>query len=185
MSQANYSALLEARPGPGNARTARWVCLHCPLAVTVSVLALFLAASTKGDSVTSTVEFSHTNLLAYHNDRGEVASVASRSDWQKRRAEILRGMQAIMGSLPGKEKRCPLDVRIEEEADCGGYVRRLLTYSSEPGGRVPAYLLIPRTALHSKKKYPAVLALHPTDMEFGYRVVVEELRGNYRAYGRD
>ena len=185
MSQANYSALLEARPGAGNPRTARWLCLHCPLAVTVSVLALFLAASTKGDSVTSTVEFSHTNLLAYHNDRGEVASVASRSDWQKRRAEILRGMQAIMGSLPGKEKRCPLEVRIEEEADCGGYIRRLLTYSSEPGGRVPAYLLIPRTALRSKKKYPAVLALHPTDMEFGYRVVVEQLRGNYRAYGRD
>src|SRR5207253_2645558 len=102
MSLANCSGSPKARPGAGNARTARWVRLHCPLAVTVSVLALFLAASTKGDSVTSPVGFSHTNLLAYHNDRGEVATVASRSDWQKRRTEILRGMQSIMGPLPGK-----------------------------------------------------------------------------------
>ena len=35
------------------------------------------------------------------------------------------------------------------------------------------------------KKLPAVLALHPTDMEYGYRVVAEQLRANYRAYGRD
>ena len=30
-----------------------------------------------------------------------------------------------------------------------------------------------------------MLALHPTDMEYGCRVVVEQLRANYRAYGSD
>ncbi len=30
-----------------------------------------------------------------------------------------------------------------------------------------------------------MLALHPTDMEYGHRVVAEQLRANYRAYGRD
>ena len=55
-------------------------------------------------------------------------------------AEILRGMQAVMGTLPGGEKRCPLDMKVEEEVDCGTYVRRLITYASEPGARVPAYL---------------------------------------------
>ena len=52
-----------------------------------------------------------------------------------------------MGKLPGKEKRCPLDVKVEEEVDCGTYVRRLITYASEPGCRVPAYLLIPKDVL--------------------------------------
>ena len=61
----------------------------------------------------------------------------------------------------------------------------LITYASEPGSRVPAYLLIPKAALDGKKKLPAILALHPTDMEYGHRVVVEQLRANYRAYGRD
>jgi len=93
-------------------------------------------------------------------------------------------MTEVMGPLPGR-KRCPLDLRIEQETDCGSYVRRAITYAAEPGSRVPAYLLIPKEALTAKKKFPAVLALHPTDMEYGHRVVVEQLRANYRAYGRD
>ena len=128
---------------------------------------------------------SSTNLLLFHNRKGEVEPVKTKSDWQKRRSEILKGMQEVMGPLPGKEKRCSLDVKIEEEADCGAYIRQRITYASEPGSRVPAFLLIPKEALGSKKKYPAVLALHPTDMEYGYRVAVEQLRDNYRAYGRD
>ena len=111
--------------------------------------------------------------------------VKSKADWKQRRAEILRGMTEVMGPLPGREKRCPLDVHVEQETDCGAYMRRLITYAAEPGSRVPAYLLIPKEALSAKKKFPAILALHPTDMEYGHRVVVEQLRANYRAYGRD
>src|SRR6266545_4175296 len=59
-------------------------------------------------------------------------------------------MREVMGPLPREEKRCPLDVKTEEEADCGDYVRRYLTYASEPGSRVPAYLLIPNSALNKK-----------------------------------
>jgi dienelactone hydrolase len=126
-----------------------------------------------------------TNLLVFHSRTGTVLPVISKADWQKRRAEILRGMTEVMGPLPGKAKRCPLDVRIEQETDCGSYVRRLITYAAEPGSRVPAYLLISKEALSGQKKFPAILALHPTDMEYGHRVVVEQLRANYRAYGRD
>ena len=31
--------------------------------------------------------------------------------------------------------------------DCGKYLRRLISYASEPGSRVPAYLLVPKAAL--------------------------------------
>ena len=126
-----------------------------------------------------------TNLLVFHASDGAVQPVHSIADWQKRRAEIIRGMEAIMGPLPGKEKWCALDPKIEKETDEGKYVQRLLTYASEPGSRVPAYLLIPKAALESKTRFPAVLALHPTDMEYGHRVVVEAMRAHYRAYGRD
>ena len=40
---------------------------------------------------------------------------------KRRRAEILRGMQEVMGPLPGREKRCALDLRVEAETDCGSY----------------------------------------------------------------
>ena len=126
-----------------------------------------------------------TNLLVFHNRSGVEAPVKSKADWQHRRAEIVRGMETVMGPLPGRDKRCPLDMQIEQETDCGAYVRRSITYAAEPGSPVPAYLLIPKAALRSKKKLPAMLALHPTDMKYGHRVVAEELRANYRAYGRD
>jgi hypothetical protein len=51
--------------------------------------------------------------------------VKSPADWQQRRAEIVRGMERVMGVLPGNEKRCALDSKVEEETDCGSYVRRL------------------------------------------------------------
>jgi dienelactone hydrolase len=126
-----------------------------------------------------------TNLLVFHDRTGAVVPVKSKADWQQRRAEILRGMTEVMGPLPGREKRCPLNVQIEQETNCGSYVRQSITYAAEPGSRVPACLLIPKAALRKNKKFPAVLALHPTDMEYGYRVVAEQLRANYRAYGSD
>src|SRR5688572_11137439 len=81
-------------------------------------------------------------------------------------------MGMVMGKLPGKDKVCDLDLKVEEEVDCDTYVRRLVTYASEPGSRVPAYLLIPKALLKDKKKAPAVLCLHGTDNEVGHGTVV-------------
>jgi dienelactone hydrolase len=114
---------------------------------------------------------SRTNLLLYHTPAGEVLPVKNAADWQKRRAEILAGTQRIMGPLPGVEKRCPLDSRVTEEVDCGDYVRRSVSYASEPGSRVPAYLLVPKRVLAESIKAPAVLALHQTHSA-GQKVVV-------------
>ena len=126
-----------------------------------------------------------TNLLVFHDRNGEVRPVKTKSDWLKRRAEIRRGFESIAGALPGREKRCQLDVRVEATTNCGSYERRLISYQSEPGSRVPAYLCIPTAALESRKKFPAILCLHPTDMQYGHRVTVEKLRDNYRAYAHD
>ena len=112
------------------------------------------------------------NLLQYHDRSGVVRTVRSVDDWKKRRAEIVSGMESVMGPLPGRAKRCAIEVKVEEETDCGSYVRRLITYQSEPGSRVPAYLCIPKAALTGTKPVPAVLCLHPTDNQVGHGVVV-------------
>jgi hypothetical protein len=111
-------------------------------------------------------------LLLYRGDDGQPKPVANVDEWAKRRAEIVRGMESVMGKLPGAEKRCPLDVRIEEETDCGKYVRRLITYASEPDSRVPAYLCIPKDVLNGTRKAPGVLCLHGTDNVVGHGTVV-------------
>lgn len=124
------------------------------------------------------------DLLLYHDRKGQIAKGRTKSDWQKRRSEILLAAQQIMGPLPGKTKRCPLDVKIEEEVDCGSYIQRLVTYSSEPNSRVPAYLLIPKEALEKGVRRPGVLALHPTEMVNGNKVVISNVREN-RSYGAE
>lgn len=148
--------------------------------------AMVFACSAAAEPGTNALPASlRTNLLVWRQPNGELAPIKTKAEWQHRRAEIIRNMESVMGPLPGKEKRCPLDVKIESETDGGSYVRRQITYASEPGARVPAFLLIPKAALEGKARVPAILALHPTDMESGYRVVVEQLRQNYRAYARD
>jgi hypothetical protein len=119
----------------------------------------------------STTRLARTNLLLYRKADGSVAPVEGIGDWQKRRTSILEGMQQIMGPLPGREKRCSLDPEISEEVDCGDYLRRLLTYRSEPGSRVPAYLLVPKSALTNGTPAHAVLGLHQTHAA-GQKVVV-------------
>jgi dienelactone hydrolase len=116
-------------------------------------------------------KLSHTNLLQFIAADGAIKTVRSTNDWNARRQSILRAMQEVMGPLPGKEKRGPLEMRIEEEVDCGDYVRRFISYAPEPGARVPAYLLVPKAALSSAKQFPGVLALHQTHA-LGQKVVV-------------
>jgi len=111
-------------------------------------------------------------LLLYREWDGKPAPVTSVEDWLKRRQEVIRGMESVMGKLPGSAKRCPLDLKVEEEVELDTYVRRLVTYASEPGGRVPAYLLIPKDVLAGKRKTPAVLCLHGTDNVVGHGIVV-------------
>lgn len=113
------------------------------------------------------------NLLLDRASGNQPTPVRTVADWLKRRGEILDGMQSVMGRLPGPEKRCPLDVKVEEEVDRGSYVRRMITYASEPGSRVPAYLCIPKAVLNGDgKKARAVLCLHSTDNAVGHGTVV-------------
>lgn len=125
------------------------------------------------------------NLLLWRDAAGATHPVRSLDDWQLRRAEILRGMQAVMGPLPGAEKRCPLDIQVSAETDCGSYVRRLISYQSEPHSRTPAWLCIPKIALDRQAVVPGVLCPHPTNNKIGHDVVVGLGGDPGRAYAQE
>jgi hypothetical protein len=123
-------------------------------------------------------------LLFFQDGVGKVQPVKTIADWEQRRASIMQALQSVMGQVPGKDKRCPLDVKQEEkDVDCGVYVRRLISYQSEPDMRTPAFLLIPKKLLQNKDlKAPAVLSLHPTNAK-GFRVTVGLADTMNREYG--
>ncbi|AMV30476.1 Acetyl xylan esterase (AXE1) [Pirellula sp. SH-Sr6A] len=74
------------------------------------------------------------------------------------RNERLQRMQKVMGKLPEPSRIVPLDVEWGERKSMDGYDRIHLTYASEAGDRVPAWLLIP----HGVQRAPAMLCLHQT-----------------------
>ncbi|MCU0876822.1 MAG: FG-GAP-like repeat-containing protein, partial [Pirellulaceae bacterium] len=106
--------------------------------------------------------------------------IAKPANWTSRREAILEGMVEVMGNLPTSARRVPLDVKVESREETPDYVRFKLTYAPEPGDRVPALLLVPRsvglaaedgigfaalTATSGRRfaRLPAMLCLHPTN----------------------
>ena len=112
---------------------------------------------------------------------GKEIAVRSREEWEQKREQALMAMQEVMGPLPGQEKRCALEVEIIEEVDCDSYVRRLISYASDPDNRVTAYLLVPK----GEGPLPAMLCLHPTDNIVGHKVVVGLSEKENRAYASE
>lgn len=116
------------------------------------------------------------HLLHYIDADSQVQPVRTPAEWQIRRGHILASAQLVMGPLPGDAKMVPLDVRVTQVETLPRVTRQTLTYASEPGHRVPAYLLIPREI---KGKVPAMLCLHGTG---GPRGRIAGLGADYARY---
>ena len=99
-------------------------------------------------------------------------------------AELRARMERVTGPFPSHQRTSEVAVRIEEEVEVDGYVRRLLSYQSQEGSWTPAYLLVPRDVLEGQRTAPGMLALHPTDAALGHRVVVGLGGKSNRDYGR-
>src|SRR5712692_3207966 len=74
-------------------------------------------------------------------------------------------MQKAMGPLPAPAA-APLDLRVSAEVRLNKYTRRRITFLSEPGDHVPAYLLTPQ---ERTGRLPALLCL-PASSEAGKQV---------------
>lgn len=140
---------------------------HCVAIITLTVFSVspFLL----GAGLPPLRGLSRTDLLEFHGAKG-VGIAQTSMEWEIRRKEAIQGFLGVIGTLPSGA-RCPLDLRIESETNCGSYVRRLISYQSTEGGRVPAYLCVPKAALEGRAA-PGVLCLHPTDNSVGHGVVV-------------
>ena len=98
-------------------------------------------------------------LLSFRDGHGGQQPVKTPADWAIRRRQILQGMEAAMGPLPDRAKLPPLDVQIGDRYEGDGFTRFKLSYASDEGDRVPAYLFLPQGR---PGRRPAVLALHQT-----------------------
>ena len=101
----------------------------------------------------------HSKLRVVTDTHGDLQPVTTPFDWARRRQHILAGMERAMGPLPDSTQRVPLAMEIHDTTKETHYQRLTISFASEPGDRVPAFLLIPHGRQHRR---PAMLCLHQT-----------------------
>lgn len=104
-------------------------------------------------------DLSRINLLEYKDASGNLKEVKSAKDWEKRRSQILEGLQQVMGQLSTASEKVPLDIQIIGEVQVEGVRRIKISFAVEKNDRVPAYLLIP---VNLKGKTAGMVCLHQT-----------------------
>jgi hypothetical protein len=98
-------------------------------------------------------------------------------EWIEQRKVILKRWNDYLGIIDPNPD--PPKMNILSEGRTDGLIRQLVEYESEPGVKVPAYLLKPQKIA---KKLPAIVALHSTsDNQMKYIAGVE--KGNIKALG--
>ena len=88
----------------------------------------------------------HQRLLVVRDGLGQERQVRTLADWDVRRDHILAHFQEVAGNLPGGERRVPLDIQVISTMQERGFIRKKISFATEPGDRVPAWLLIPDRA---------------------------------------
>lgn len=139
------------------------------------VLAVLLGSVTvaQNNEPSSPPHAEHQDLSYYLRPDGTRAAIVAPADWEKRRAQIIAGMEEVMGPFPGPKSPVPLDVQVLEEHKENGYVRRKIAYHTDDVKICEhAWLLLPSPsgrgaggegALYRASAYrPAVLCLHQT-----------------------
>jgi len=99
------------------------------------------------------------DLLKYMDASGKTREVKNARSWEKRRNLILGNMQKVMGTLPGKSRKVQPEMKVIGEEKLDKVKRLKISYSSEKGDRVTAYLLVPHDL---KERVPGILCLHQT-----------------------
>lgn len=107
-----------------------------------------------------TIDYSllaHYRQLAAANRPKLAFDVTTGDQWRAWRAALVPRLESLLGGLPAESG--PLDLRVAERVDAGSYVRERITFATEPGLRVPAYLLRPKEQPPGRRG-AAILCLH-------------------------
>lgn len=125
------------------------------------------------------MEPNSNDLLTYTGSKGERLPVTTEKEWNRKREEVLKNMQEVMGPLP-RGKRS-FKVNYTETEEFPGYTRYSINFQAAPGETIYAYLYRPKG---NAKRYPAMLALHGTGDE-GKKIIDGSTAKKNRGYAKE
>src|SRR5436189_175385 len=100
-----------------------WTFILLPLVFIVAIQVAIAAAPPKDSG--------HEDLSYYLQGDGARVPIRTAADWERRRAQIIVGMEQVMGPLPRPAVPVPLDVQVLEEHEEQGYLRRKVAYHTD------------------------------------------------------
>ena len=108
----------------------------------------------------------HQRVMYYIDNNGQERAVKSRADWEKRRRDIITGVEAAMGRLPDRSALGPVQFEVVagSRTETATIFREKLKIDVGEGDGVPAWLLVPKQI---KGRAPGVIALHQTNGKLG------------------
>ena len=124
---------------------------------------LLLAAFSVGNVKEKRDSIPGTALLSYIDKTGKVKPVHTAEKWETRRFQILDSMQAVMGKLPERNNLPPFNLQILDSLSTKYYIRYNIRFTVAENESLSAYLYFP-VQQGGKKKHPAMLALHQTEL---------------------
>ncbi len=82
--------------------------------------------------------------------------------WPEEQTRILAGVMRLLGPFP--TEKVALEPKVLSEEDCGTYVRRKVSVHVQPGDRMPAWLLVPKSLVNRAPiaKVPAIICFYGT-----------------------
>lgn len=112
----------------------------------------------------------HSDLSYYLDANGYPRPVLTPADWQIRRQHILTHLQTVMGPLPDRTQRVPLNMLQLEQVQLDKVTRVKIEYRTEAETVVRAYLFQPSAGVpagnaplpNAPGKRPGILCLHQT-----------------------
>ena len=123
--------------------------------------------------------------MVVRDGQGRERAIETVADWNVRRDHILAHFEEVAGKLPGGERRVPLEVNVVSTTREAAFVRKKITFATEPGDRVPAWLLVPNATPEQHGKHPAVLCLASDDRDRQGRARRARRQNPELAYARE
>jgi dienelactone hydrolase len=143
------------------------ILVYC---LTLQAMCVMLSScDEKRFSLNETVTSDSSSLLFYYDASGLKKPVITISDWENKRLQIVKGMEAAMGKLPVRNPDHDFNLVITDSLKTANYTRYTISIRAAENEIVPAYLYIPFQK-SNMTKLPAMVVLHGTG-DLGKRLV--------------
>ncbi|QDU28296.1 Prolyl oligopeptidase family protein [Anatilimnocola aggregata] len=126
----------------------------------------------------------HQRVMYFVDDQGTEQPVQSRADWERRRKDIIVGVEAVFGPLPDRSQLGPVKFEVVpgSRAETETHTREKLKIEVDDGDSLLAWLLVPKGL---KGIVPGIIAIHQTNGKLGKDEVVGLSGLKNLHYGRE